>query len=281
MMYLFILTIGLLATIDAATVHAGNNEEMLETLFERIKKLEVNDVADKREIAALKSEMNDMKMTFTAKEERLLAEIDSLKTELRKNAVAEDENETKTASSTKIDKSGHKDVGNTMKKELRTDGQDSVRTVKRSIKVRESVETEVAFYATHSQHDVQHLGQNQIIVFDQAITNVGNAYNPITGGFVAPADGTYIFHVTMMGKDVHTSTSNHFSAHIDVDGTVYSQLWVEPYQQSSQMFVSELKAGQTVSVKNHVLDDGYIGQHMSSFSGFLLYEHPGSVIVGK
>lgn len=134
MTYLFILTIGLLATIDAATVHAGNNEAMLETLFERITKLEVNDVADKREIAALKSEMNDMKMTFMAKEERLLAEIDSLKTELRKNAVAEDENETKRASSTKIDRSGHKDVGTTMKKAFRTDGLDGVRTVERSIK---------------------------------------------------------------------------------------------------------------------------------------------------
>ncbi|XP_053372917.1 C1q-related factor-like [Mercenaria mercenaria] len=148
--------------------------------------------------------------------------------------------------------------------------------------VREAVETEVAFYATHSHHDVQHLGQNQIIVFDQAVTNIGNAYNSHHGGFVAPVAGTYVFHVTMMGRNAHAVTGNHFNAYIDVDGRTYSQLWVVPYEQSSQMFIIELSAGKTVTVKNHILDDGFVGQHMSTFSGFLLYEHYRSpAIVGK
>jgi hypothetical protein len=87
----------------------------------------------------------------------------------------------------------------------------------------------------------------------------------------------------MMGKDVHAVTSKHFNAYIDVSGKPYSQLWVEPYQQSSQMFVINLTAGKIVSVKNRVHDDGFIGQHMSTFSGFLLYQNYGSTggIIGK
>lgn len=142
------------------------------------------------------------------------------------------------------------------------------------------METEVAFYATHSQHDVQHIGAKSIIVFDKVVTNVGHAYNNIHGAFVAPVDGLYVFHVTMMALDTHLA--GHYYAYIDVDGVSFSMICVTPYDQSSHAFVKELKAGATVSVKNSQLDDGFVGQHFSSFSGFLLYQHfDNSQVVGK
>ncbi|KAL4240922.1 hypothetical protein ACF0H5_001705 [Mactra antiquata] len=150
-------------------------------------------------------------------------------------------------------------------------------------KARMAPENEVAFYATHTQHDILHLGANQALTFDNAVTNIGNALNNISGIFVAPVAGTYVFHATVMGRSVHVDTSSRFAAHFDVDGTAYSRFWVSPYDQSSQMLVIDLRPGQSVSIRNVHIDEGYIGNHQTTFSGFLLYEHDNNtgVIVGK
>ncbi|XP_045190942.1 complement C1q-like protein 4 [Mercenaria mercenaria] len=152
---------------------------------------------------------------------------------------------------------------------------------RRSSIVREAVETEVAFYATHTQHDIRHLGQGQIIAFDQTVTNIGNAYNTHHGAVVAPVDGTYVFHVTLMGT-LHNASNHYYTADIDVDDVGYSKFYIVPYEQSSHMFVIELKSGSAVSVKNGRVDDGIIGKHYSAFSGFLLYQHfQPPAVVGK
>lgn len=117
-------------------------------------------------------------------------------------------------------------------------------------------------------------------MFQQVLTNIGNAYNNNTGAFVAPVDGTYVFHATIMGID--TGSDKHTSVHFDVNGTRYAELYVTAYDQSSQMLVINLKPGQTVTLRNYQPDEGFIGQHFSSFSGFLLYQHyPSAGIVGK
>ena len=41
---------------------------------------------------------------------------------------------------------------------------------------------------------------NTDVVFDRIVTNVGNAYNPETGKFVAPADGVYQFNVVISAQ---------------------------------------------------------------------------------
>ena len=147
--------------------------------------------------------------------------------------------------------------------------------------VSDAIETEVAFYATHSNHDIQHLGAHQIIAFNQTVTNIGNAYNPHHGAFVAPVDGTYVFHVTLMGT-LHDSSTHYYTAYIDVDDVGYSRFYIVPYDQSSHMFVIDLKSGSEVSVRNERVDDGIVGQHYSAFSGFLLYQHQNEpAIVGK
>ncbi|XP_045194398.1 uncharacterized protein LOC123550020 [Mercenaria mercenaria] len=259
------------------------NDEMFTVLLDRIDRLEASEAANKREIASLQSEMRTMKTRFLGKEESLLSEINDLKSKLSDNDFDQDVNDLRQKLPEKPIKDDKKDDTKPSTYSAGIFHRDLfIKEEHRSMEVREAVETEVAFYATHSHHDVQHLGQNQIIVFDQAITNIGNKYNSHNGRFVAPVAGTYVFHVTMMGRDAHAVTRNHFNAYIDVDGMTYSQLWVVPHEQSSQMFIIELSAGKTVSVKNHILDDGFVGQHMSTFSGFLLYEHYSSpAIVGK
>ncbi|XP_060607038.1 uncharacterized protein LOC132759306 [Ruditapes philippinarum] len=258
----------------------ASDKDVFKILFERIDRLEINDVANKREIASLKAEIKSLKINALETENGLISEIKELKSRLLDSEVKQRAMENGLEMN---DSDTHPSKGRQSEGDAATFIQHASKVERKSVTVREAVENEVAFYTTHSQHDVQHLGQNQIIVFDQAVTNVGNAYSSQRGEFVAPVDGTYVFHVTMMGKDVHAVTSKHFNAYIDVSGKPYSQLWVEPYQQSSQMFVINLTAGKIVSVKNRVQDDGFIGQHMSTFSGFLLYQNYGSTgsIIGK
>lgn len=46
------------------------------------------------------------------------------------------------------------------------------------------------------------LGSGQIIVFERAITNIGQAYSSHTGVFTAPVDGIYQFTATLLtGND--------------------------------------------------------------------------------
>ncbi|CAG2233470.1 C1QL [Mytilus edulis] len=56
--------------------------------------------------------------------------------------------------------------------------------------------TEVAFHARLKPYVT--LGSSQIVVFDQVITNIGQAYNPNTGIFTAPNDGIYFFACTFL-----------------------------------------------------------------------------------
>lgn len=49
----------------------------------------------------------------------------------------------------------------------------------------------VAFHTRLTQHVT--LGSSQTVIFDDVITNIGNAYDHLTGLFTAPYDGVYFF----------------------------------------------------------------------------------------
>ncbi|KAL4221882.1 hypothetical protein ACF0H5_017934 [Mactra antiquata] len=263
----------------AATDNVG---ELLDALLNRIEALEVSDAANKAKIA-------EMEMEFKLRQSESEREIFVLKEKIKK--MESDFKHTETMMlkriyeqglTTNSDNSGdatdrelyEKDnIGQTL---MIKDGQHDKR--RSSIrKVRGVPEMESAFYATHAVHQNHNLGANQIVPFQLLVTNVGNAYNNNTSVFTAPVDGTYVFHATVMGID-----ASHMRAYFDVDGTKYSVFYVTSLDQSSQMLVINLNAGQAVSVRNDYINDGYIGTHHSSFSGFLLYQHSSTNnIVGK
>lgn len=41
------------------------------------------------------------------------------------------------------------------------------------------------------------------VIFDRVVTNVGNAYDPVTGRFTAPINGTYQFNVVVSAQGRH------------------------------------------------------------------------------
>lgn len=54
-----------------------------------------------------------------------------------------------------------------------------------------------AFYAYLSTSAPASSATHYIIVFDKVVTNVGNAYHPHSGTFIAPSSGLYVFTWTI------------------------------------------------------------------------------------
>ncbi|KAL4221923.1 hypothetical protein ACF0H5_017975 [Mactra antiquata] len=247
------------------SVPTGDGADILfDALIKRIETLEASDAENKikqseseQEISMLKQKMEKMESDFKLREEMLLKKIK------KQELLPLDPNA----------RNDHVDQLSSKK-----NGIQKPRSAFR--KDRGVPEIETAFYATHTVWGNHHLGVNQVIPFDLTVTNVGNAFDNVTSTFKAPVDGTYVFHATVMGIDTHSTA--HMRAHFDVDGTPYSVFWVTAFDQSSQMLIINLTTGQTVSLKNDHLDEGFIGTHHSTFSGFLLYQHSfTNVVVGK
>jgi len=137
----------------------------------------------------------------------------------------------------------------------------------------------VAFTARVTQHDIPHLGSGQVIVFDVIETNVGNAYSKVTGAFTAPFSGIYVLHVTVGGwKALASDPRNYLD--VFVNSQAQASLILSQSEQSSQMIIQVLNAGDVVTIRNNVrVDDSILGGLWSTFSGFLLYESDASELL--
>nr|KAG5706344.1 hypothetical protein BaRGS_033105 [Batillaria attramentaria] len=62
---------------------------------------------------------------------------------------------------------------------------------------------DVAFTAVVSASDVENLVSGQTLIFDGVVMNEGSGYNPSTGVFTAPYEGTYVFYTRVMRNYVH------------------------------------------------------------------------------
>ncbi|XP_052788754.1 collagen alpha-1(X) chain-like [Mya arenaria] len=67
----------------------------------------------------------------------------------------------------------------------------------------------IAFFARVSSSFTSSRGQT--IVFDSVVTDVGGGYNPETGVFTAPAEGLYVFSITVMVQMSSSGSSAYFS----------------------------------------------------------------------
>ena len=149
---------------------------------------------------------------------------------------------------------------------------------KKSIIRRQDVTPVVAFYARLT-NQVYQAGLHQIIAFDNVTTNIGGAYNPHVGTFIAPVRGVYVFSTSLLGyayEQVHGG--------ITKNGHVISYLYLKDvesqYGSDSATVVLHLNKGDNVDVQTLSSDSSlYL---YSQFSGFLLHADEHSVsIVGK
>ena len=136
--------------------------------------------------------------------------------------------------------------------------------------------TRVAFFASLTTTST-HLGADQDIAFDNAVSNIGHAYHPNHGTLIAPVAGVYVFTATLV-RNGHKSWG-HFMKNRQVLAKFNMP---EDYDSASQTIIVELNKDDEVAVQNTYLDRAFAGDRYSTFAGFLLYEHMDDTeIVGK
>ncbi|XP_078316992.1 uncharacterized protein LOC111103840 isoform X1 [Crassostrea virginica] len=107
------------------------------------------------------------------------------------------------------------------------------------------------------------------LIFNMAILNVGNGYNPSTGVFTSPVAGTYVFYVTAV---------EYSKQYLQVDIVQNSVSMVKllgddhaDFQTGTNMVVLNLQKGDRVWVR-HVSGKGYWSASVpaTTFTGFLI-----------
>ena len=142
-------------------------------------------------------------------------------------------------------------------------------------------ERPVAFFATLST-DFQHTGENQPIVFDRVVTNVGSAYNPHVGVFTAPFPGIYVFSVSLLNYPGHT-TKYHLLKNNDFISEIFLHAPDSGHREAtSQTVVLQLTKGDDVTLRNMYTGESLNGNNYCTFAGFLVWEDLNQpAVVGK
>ena len=129
----------------------------------------------------------------------------------------------------------------------------------------------VAFLAYFSSDTLASI-DNHILAFNTVVTNVGNAYHPHSGSFIAPRSGVYVFiwtirmtlnryHTTELVHDNNVINSIHLNPGNAIDGTVTGTAVVHVNQ------------GEDVLIRTGDISNGGIlsdTNGRSSFAGWLL-----------
>ena len=103
------------------------------------------------------------------------------------------------------------------------------------------------------------------------ITNIGQAYDPRHGHFIAPVNGMYLISASIMSvnaKSVH--------CYIVKNGAAVTALYggVDDYQADTQTIVLDLQAGDMIWIIHSAgVDNEQINVYNSYFSGFLIKQH--------
>ncbi|KAK7149237.1 hypothetical protein R3I94_008759 [Phoxinus phoxinus] len=109
------------------------------------------------------------------------------------------------------------------------------------------------------------------LTYRNVFTNIGNAYNPITGIFTAPLKGAYMFRVSIFGHGGATAASA--SIYKNGERTVAAHdVQAQDRLNSSNGVVLILEVGDVVYVRlwsgTRIYDSE---NNHSTFSGFLLF----------
>ena len=129
----------------------------------------------------------------------------------------------------------------------------------------------VAFYAYFSSSTPAST-DHHILTFDTVVTNVGNAYHPHMGTFIAPRSGLYVFTWT-----IRLFGNNYHSTELLVDNNVVNVVYFNPLDHIDGSVtgtaVVHVNQGDDVMVRTgstHVGDIKSYPDGRSSFAGWSL-----------
>ncbi|XDV25747.1 hypothetical protein PO909_029613 [Leuciscus waleckii] len=138
---------------------------------------------------------------------------------------------------------------------------------------KENRDREIAFSAALMQSGSGHIGpftSEFTLTYRNVFTNIGNAYNPVTGVFTAPLKGAYMFRVSVFGVGPTPA-----AAYIYKNGERLVLAYARQPQNelnSSNGVVLILEVGDVVYVRLRsgakIHDDQ---DNLNTFSGFLLF----------
>ncbi|XP_052073448.1 heavy metal-binding protein HIP-like [Mytilus californianus] len=128
----------------------------------------------------------------------------------------------------------------------------------------------VAFHV-NLKKDLRNLTPNAVVIFDQVVLNIGEAYNSSNGLFTCPEDGVYSFTWTAL-----TSPNNSFESVFVVNGTIVagnraSAYKNKEYQPATKNVVVELKKGDIANVAGYKNYAKHMYGFWSSYSGFRVF----------
>nr|KAG5693590.1 hypothetical protein BaRGS_011715 [Batillaria attramentaria] len=109
------------------------------------------------------------------------------------------------------------------------------------------------------------------IIFTDVIINEGNAYNPSTGEFTAPYNGSYFFTATAVGGHYSTTTDYYANMVLMVDGSPVTNIWtksVNYVETGTCTYAAHLTKGHKVWLQAY--RDDHFDSPDTSFSGFLV-----------
>jgi len=267
---LLILSLCCLATNIAAVTSGhnpsiGTDDDVIVQLLERVDRLEARDKMQQDQIDVMRKELVIQENKISILETTVRTQRRFISSLLQKSDGTK---ESMTGEVPKVDETEKVENGPSVEDK---GGNNRIR--------RAENEMTVAFFAKVGQHHIDHIGKNQSIAFDDVVTNVGNAYNPHFGSFVAPVAGTYIFSVTLMAYGNHIT-------HYDfaLNGHRMSMIYVRADSSnnavSSQTIALQMKQGDDLSVRNIDAGESLHGYGYSSLTGFLLQQdyNPGTIV---
>ncbi|XDV25907.1 hypothetical protein PO909_029733 [Leuciscus waleckii] len=139
---------------------------------------------------------------------------------------------------------------------------------------KENRDREIAFSASLMKSDSgNYIGPfttEITLTYKNVFTNIGNAYNPITGVFTAPLKGAYMFRISVFGVGPTAATADIFK---NGERVVVAHAQQPQYDlNSSNGVVLILEVGDVVYVRllsgRRIYDDQ---NNRNTFSGFLLF----------
>ncbi|XP_048039327.1 complement C1q-like protein 2 [Megalobrama amblycephala] len=138
---------------------------------------------------------------------------------------------------------------------------------------KENRDREIAFSAALTLSSTGHIGPfptEITLTYKNVFTNIGNAYNPITGVFTAPLKGAYMFRISATGNGPTAA-----SVFISKNGehvVIAHGYQTQGVLNSSNGVVLILEVGDVVYVRlgsGTRISDSY--NNHNSFSGYLLF----------
>lgn len=145
------------------------------------------------------------------------------------------------------------------------------------VHVKTSISAAVAFSAEFTHDPVTNVGVGSTIIFDRVKTNLGGAYNGLTGIFTATAPGLYVFFVQLMGSDDQGSIDLSIvkqsagASGLETLDFVWAEGTADIHDQSSCLTTVHLEVGAQVWVRHRGGSSDFRGSGLTTFSGFLVH----------